>query len=329
MTPEAKLNVAGVTSYTTGVKINASGSGSVGLETSGDWGLTSSGGYRAASFTGAVDVTGNTNVTGNTYVSESLGIGNTSPATKLHIDGTGQYPPDSGTTSGGITRVRADTNIVLETGMFPADPWSVWQQVSDSSDLSLTYPLLLQPRGGYVGVGTMTPEAKFNVEGGTLKAHNGQAFGIAIQGIADGGANCTGVYGSVNTGTGVKGSGDTGVDASGTNTGLKASGSNFGIEAQSNSGIGVKSVGSTYDFVGDSGNPSYISGSFGIGTAPNVNAALDVYSTTKAFLPPRMTTDGKFAIPDPTEGMVVYDTTLHKLCVFTTTTWETVSSSAP
>jgi hypothetical protein len=71
-------------------------------------------------------------------------------------------------------------------------------------------------------------------------------------------------------------------------------------------------------------------GTTGIGTAnPDANAMLDVVSTTKAFIPPRMTTAQKFAIPSPTEGMVVYDTDLHKLSVFTTATWETVSSAIP
>jgi hypothetical protein len=65
----------------------------------------------------------------------------------------------------------------------------------------------------------------------------------------------------------------------------------------------------------------------GIGTqAPNANAMLDVASTTKAFMPPRMTTTQKAAIASPTAGMVVYDSTLNKLCVYTTA-WETVTSA--
>lgn len=65
----------------------------------------------------------------------------------------------------------------------------------------------------------------------------------------------------------------------------------------------------------------------GIGTAsPNANAALDVSSTTKAFMPPRMTTTQKNAIPSPAAGMVVYDSTLAKLCVYTGAAWETITS---
>ena len=68
-------------------------------------------------------------------------------------------------------------------------------------------------------------------------------------------------------------------------------------------------------------------GSVGIGTsAPNANAALDVSSTTKAFMPPRMTTTQKNAVSSPTAGMLVYDSTLNKLSIFTGTVWETVTS---
>ena len=59
-------------------------------------------------------------------------------------------------------------------------------------------------------------------------------------------------------------------------------------------------------------NPT--SGNVGIGTAtPNANAILDIVSTTKAFMPPRMTTAERDLIAGPTEGMVVYNTTTHAL----------------
>jgi hypothetical protein len=62
----------------------------------------------------------------------------------------------------------------------------------------------------------------------------------------------------------------------------------------------------------------------GSGSA-ETSARLQVDSTTQGFLPPRMTTDQKNAIATPAEGLVVYDTTLAKLCVYTTA-WETITS---
>ena len=68
-------------------------------------------------------------------------------------------------------------------------------------------------------------------------------------------------------------------------------------------------------------------GSVGIGTAsPNASSLLDVSSTTKGFLPPRMTSTQRAAISTPAAGLVVYDTTLSKLCVYTTA-WETITSA--
>jgi hypothetical protein len=64
-----------------------------------------------------------------------------------------------------------------------------------------------------------------------------------------------------------------------------------------------------------------------IGTSTNVASAIvNVESTTQGFLPPRMTTTQKNAIATPAAGLVVYDTTLGKLCVRTAAAWETITS---
>jgi len=72
---------------------------------------------------------------------------------------------------------------------------------------------------------------------------------------------------------------------------------------------------------------SYMGGSLGIGTLTPVASALtEMSSTTQGFLPPRMTTTQKNAISSPAEGLIVYDLTLHKLCVYTGSAWETITS---
>ena len=58
----------------------------------------------------------------------------------------------------------------------------------------------------------------------------------------------------------------------------------------------------------------------------NANAILDIQSTTKAFMPPRMTTAQRDAVASPTAGMVVYNSTTNKLNVYTTA-WEAVTSA--
>jgi hypothetical protein len=61
-------------------------------------------------------------------------------------------------------------------------------------------------------------------------------------------------------------------------------------------------------------------------TTGNASALLDITSTTKGFLPPRMTTTQKNAIGTPAQGLMVFDTTLVKLCVYSGTAWETITS---
>jgi len=62
------------------------------------------------------------------------------------------------------------------------------------------------------------------------------------------------------------------------------------------------------------------------GTTDVASAQLQIDSTTKGFLPPRMTTTQKNAIASPATGLMVFDTTLAKLCVYSGTTWETITS---
>jgi hypothetical protein len=67
-------------------------------------------------------------------------------------------------------------------------------------------------------------------------------------------------------------------------------------------------------------------GNVGIGTSsPSASAILDAQSTTKGVRMPNMTTTEKNAISSPAAGLMVYDTTLAKLCVYTTA-WETITS---
>jgi hypothetical protein len=64
-------------------------------------------------------------------------------------------------------------------------------------------------------------------------------------------------------------------------------------------------------------------GSVGIGgiTSVNASAILQTDSTTKGFLPPRMTTTQKNAIATPAAGLMVYDTTLNLISVYNGTIW--------
>jgi hypothetical protein len=59
----------------------------------------------------------------------------------------------------------------------------------------------------------------------------------------------------------------------------------------------------------------------------SASALLEVKSTTKGFLPPRMTTTQVNAIATPAEGLVVFNTTISHLCVYQSGAWVKMSHS--
>ena len=58
------------------------------------------------------------------------------------------------------------------------------------------------------------------------------------------------------------------------------------------------------------------------------SAIVQLDSTTKGFLPPRMTTDQVNDISTPATGLVVYNTTLNQICFYNGTAWRKVTDTA-
>jgi hypothetical protein len=73
------------------------------------------------------------------------------------------------------------------------------------------------------------------------------------------------------------------------------------------------------------GNAKFYQGvSVGTSSDPVASAQVEIVSTTKGFLPPRMTTTQKNAIATPATGLQIYDTTLNRPCFYDGTTWITL-----
>ena len=58
------------------------------------------------------------------------------------------------------------------------------------------------------------------------------------------------------------------------------------------------------------------------GSDPDPSAMLDVKSTTKGFLPPRMTTEQMNSIISPPDGLLVYNITVKSLYWYNASTWK-------
>lgn len=146
---------------------------------------------------------------------------------------------------------------------------------------------------GDVGIGTTTPTEKLEVNG-TVKAAGFSADGIQIDGLSgrnyfrDGEA-----------------AGQLRVGAAWGLPGIYAESGRCVVGGQA--GVSIEPVGI---------------GNIGVGTAhPNSKAMLDISSTTRGFLPPRMTTAERDAITSPPAGLMLYNSTTNKLQVRTDTTW--------
>ncbi len=71
-------------------------------------------------------------------------------------------------------------------------------------------------------------------------------------------------------------------------------------------------------------------GNVGIATAtPEPSAALDVSSTTKGFLPPRMSTEQRNGISSPVAGLVVFNTSENVLNVYNGSAWASLLPVSP
>jgi hypothetical protein len=102
-------------------------------------------------------------------------------------------------------------------------------------------------------------------------------------------------------------------------------------DAQTNQiviGTSSTGLGSNTTIIGNSSTiQTALYGSLTLGTtSTTASALLSMSSTTQGFLPPVMTTTQKNAISSPATGLIIFDTTLAKLCVYTGAAWQTITS---
>lgn len=87
--------------------------------------------------------------------------------------------------------------------------------------------------------------------------------------------------------------------------------------------------GNSLDVAGTTSSRFQSNGSLTIGTTTDVpSSILTVDSTSKGFLPPRMTTVNRNAIAAPAQGLIVYNTTSDRLNYRDVNSWEEVATTA-
>jgi hypothetical protein len=221
----------------------------------------------------------------------NVGIGTSSPLATLDVRRTGALEANF------IGTINASINfgVGLGAGQYGylrfASSLTSLGHSSSASVLSLT-------SNGNVLINTTTDAGfKLDVNGTARFIGNTQIFGV----------NRT--QGSIVVGTSISNnSGAVGMDSFGTSSSARI----FMCDSTGGTNAIINSGGFTYFTVG----------TLGLGTSTDIaSAQLHLTSTTKGFLPPRMTTTQKNAIASPATGLMVYDTTLNVISFYNGTMW--------
>jgi hypothetical protein len=107
--------------------------------------------------------------------SKNVGIGTDSPAAKLTIKGIYSDPIIPGNISTGILRISPDLNDALDIGKKSEGTYDAWLPAGFNGNAD---PISLQPLGGNVGIGLLSPSELLDVNG------NLKVAGI-ISGVSD------------------------------------------------------------------------------------------------------------------------------------------------
>jgi hypothetical protein len=92
-------------------------------------------------------------------------------------------------------------------------------------------------------------------------------------------------------------------------------------------GLSVESIAFNLSRMVFTDNNGFVFNGSSSGATLTASSIVDIQSTTKGFLPPRMTTAQINAIASPAEGLQVYNTTISHMCVYQAGAWEKLSHS--
>lgn len=113
-----------------------------------------------------------------------VGIGTNAPVALLHVRtaATNSWPATSGSTQNAlITRLQGVDALCLDIG--GNGTGGIWMQSADVLNLATNYPLVLNPNGGNVGIGTKSPTARVEIAGGIRALGGTPTFPSGASGV--------------------------------------------------------------------------------------------------------------------------------------------------
>jgi hypothetical protein len=94
----------------------------------------------------------------------NVGIGTTAPLAKTEISRTPSDVVGTGSTANSFLRLQNSIGTIMgEFGLQSTAPYGMWIRASRATGFETSDPILLQPTGGLVGIGTTGPDAKLDV----------------------------------------------------------------------------------------------------------------------------------------------------------------------
>jgi hypothetical protein len=233
-----------------------------------------------------------------------LGVGTNAPASQLEIKGNDDA---SFQISGGIAGRRALFSYFNAPSVFEFDVSNILRIKNGS-----TYSLYTDTTGS-VGIGTLSPSARTHIKGsGSTSA----TTALLVQ-------NSAGTTALI-----IRDDGSSAFSSNDTSTPLSANAANsatiafelLSINARRFRILGTSSL-TTLEASNTGGITTNAALNVGGSAAAQASAILQADSTTRGFLPPRMTTTQKNAIASPAAGLVLYDSTTNKLQCYNGSTW--------
>jgi len=283
------------------------------------------------------------------HSADNIGIGTALPSAKLHVI-------DNAVTNANGIRVDGSFGSVLGTAgttvqqthiskrgvqiigaALPSASYEVNQGMVISTNvptpvLTLNNTLgntALAIENGRVGIGTALPSAKLHVNSGNIRVDSDLALvGTPMLRLLNSTSNAgLQVHADGNVYTNAPQFSGFATQVGGTNVWQVTTNSATSAKIRLPSAVFTwNRAGDDFFMFGHDGssNSWAFQDAAGTFTAPDASSLLSLNSSTKGFLPPRMTTTERNAISSPAEGLVIYNETTQVLNFYNGTTWGAV-----